>query len=361
MFIYPYSKRNAIMRRIILVLPALVFLLIGCLHSPQAIEEPSAYIEGFISLFEIYEEYCPYFAHKNIDWKELAALYYPMASQCETEEELIQVVTEMLAELQDPAVCLYISGGDVIYPYIKEYELNYNMDVLVEQYLEPGGWAGWEEGYTEGFGFCDPAVLPYVFMDTVPDFPFPYALDSLDAFVAQCIELDVPAVIIDIRMNPYAVSNHFCAHELMGRFTDHSRAGAIYRSRSGPEYYQYWDSRPAVFPAGPDQYTGTVILLVGENCINRSENMTANFMNFPNVVLVGDTTGGSVSNIGGSISITESWRCKFVDETILTYNKHWIEGAGIPPDIFVEATEADFASGVDPVLDYAIDMLEDYR
>ncbi len=351
------------MRRIYLTFPLLIFL--GCLHSPQAVEDPVLDMQGFVDVFERYEADCPYFAHKEIDWKELAAIYYPIVSQCETEDEYIEVIIEMLAELQDAAIYFrkYDELGELVetvYPYIQEYDVNYDMDVLVEHYLEPNGWAGWEDGYCEGFGWCDPSVLPYVFLDTIPDLLYPQALDSLDAFVAECIELAVPGVIIDVRMNPYGVGTHFCGHGLMGRFTDHSRAVAIYRSRSGPEYDQYWDDRPAVFPGGSQQYTGTVFLLVGENCNNKSENMTANFMNFPNVVLVGDTTRGSVSTLS-TVNITDNWQCKVVTETILTNGKHWIEGAGIPPDVFVEATEGDFAAGVDPVLDHAIEMLEEIR
>ncbi len=351
------------MRGIFSAVPLLVFL--GCLHSPIAVEDPVLDMQGFIDVFERYEADCPYFAHKGIDWKELAAIYYPMVSQCETEDEYIEVITEMLAELQDAAIYLYktdIEGViiETIYPYIQEYDVNYDKDVLVEHYLEPSGWAGWEDGYCEGFGWCDPSVLPYVFLDTISYSQYSPALDSLDAFLADCIALDVPAVIIDVRMNPYGSSTHFCGHPIMGRFTDHSRAVAIYRSRSGPEYDQYWDDRPAVFPAGSQQYTGTVILLVGENCNNSSENMTANFMNFPNVVLVGDTTRGSVSGLS-TLFVTENWKGKVVTETILTNGKHWIEGAGIPPDVFVEAAEADFAAGVDPVLDRAIEMLEEIR
>ena len=353
------------MRRMFLAVPLLIFL--GCLHSPIAVEDPVLDMQGFIDVFEGYEEYCPYFAHKEIDWKELTALYYPMVSQCETEDEYIEVIIEMLAELQDPAISLrkYNELGELletVYPYIQEYDVNYDMNVLVEHYLEPNGWAGWEDGYCEGFGWCDPSLLPYVFLDTLPSSPNDSSLVFLDSFVAECIELDVPGVIIDVRMNPCGGGGrHSCAHQLMGRFTDHSRAVAIYRSRSGPEYDQYWDDRPAVFPAGSQQYTGTVFLLVGENCNNNSENLTANFMNFPNVVLVGDTTRGSVSGAFSIATVTENWKCQVVRETILTNGKHWIEGAGIPPDVFVEVTEADFAAGVDPVLDLAIEMLEEIR
>ena len=52
-----------------------------------------------------------------------------------------------------------------------------------------------------------------------------------------------------------------------------------------------------------------------------------------------------------------SWYCTVPFTTVLTYDKHWIEGNGIYPDILVNTSEADFAAGVDPVLDYAIEML----
>lgn len=351
------------MRRIHLAFPLLLFL--GCLHSPQALEEPGTDTQDFINVFEAYEERCPYFTHKDMDWKEIGEIYYPLAALCETQDELRGVIAEMLVELQDPAIYLYKTNefGEIVetaYPYIQEHETNVDMDVLVEQYLEPNGWAGWEEGYSHGFGWCDPAILPYAFLDSIVGYDFLPEPNSLDPFIAECIELDVPAIILDIRMNPYVTSSSESGHQLMGRFAAKSYPGAIYRSRSGPEYNQYTDIRPAVYPAGPLQYTGTVILLVGENCNQDSESMTANFINFPNVVLVGDTTRGSVSSMS-YVSIADDWYCKVVCTTTLTYDKFWIEGAGIPPDIYVEATDADFAAGVDPVMDYAMAMLEDYR
>ncbi len=347
----------------------LVLVFAGCLHSPQAIEEPGEFSGSFIDLFEAYEIGCPYFVHKGIDWKEFGDLYYPQAVECTTGDQLIEVITDMLAELQDPVIAIRVFGDkselfEIIHPYTREYESNYDMDVLVEHYLEPNGWAGWENGYAQGFGWCDPADLPYFFLDTLPSLGHTEAaVNSLDTFVASCIKLDVPAIIIDVRMNPSAYKeNGFGSTgiSLMGRFTDKSRPGAIYRSRNGLDYDMYADRRPAVYSAGSQQYTGTVIVLVGEKCIQYTENMLANFINFPNVVLVGDTTGGSVSMVGDAVRITQHCSCTVISKTILTKDKFWIEGAGLPPDIYVEATEADFAAGVDPVLNYAIEMLDGY-
>jgi len=348
-------------------LAVLLLVSAGCLRSPQAVESPTEFTEGYISVFEKYESKCPYFAHKAFDWKALGYTYFDLVAECSTEDEAIDLISDMLAELQDPFIRIIrnYGGGNrgVTYPFTREYYSNYDMDVLVENYLEPNGWAGWEDGYVQGFGWCDPSVLPYFFLDTLPTSEYTSAaLDSLDVFIVNCIALDVPAVIVDVRMNPFGCSENLFGSSgmsFMGRFTGKSRPGAIYRSRDGLEYDMYIDRRPAVFQAGAQHYTGTVIVLVGENCISWSENMLANFINFPNVVLVGDTTGGSVST-GYEVSVTQHCRCTVVSGTILTYDKLWIEGAGLPPDIFVEATEADFAAGVDPVLDYAISMLNGY-
>ncbi len=351
------------------VLFSLVFT--ACLHTPYAVEEPSTDLGEFIEFFEYYQTNCPYFAYKGINWVEIVEDHYTEATLCENEDELAAVMGDMLANLQDPAIRLdkfvfideVLVHVDSILPYIREFNVNYSMDVLEEVYLERYGWAGWEDGYRLGFGWCDPENLPYMFLDRIPvsgDLPeLQEVMDSLDAFVAECIELDLPAVIIDIRMNPYGNIDHqtgACGHEFMGRFAAKSYPGAIYRRRSGPEYHQYYDNRPAVFPTGPDQFTGTVILLVGENTIQRAENMTAAFINFPNVVLVGETTGGNVSWLR-SLSLGH-WNIRAVQGTVLTYDKVWIEGNGIPADHVVEATEADFAAGIDPVLDYAIEMLD---
>ncbi len=346
---------------------SLILVFFGCMHSPQELPENSPDIEGFTAIFEKYEEFCPYFVHKDLDWASIGEEYFTLANNCQTEDAMAEVVAEMVSLLEDPTIRLTFYDPItfeyyVIFPFSQGYFSNYNMDVLVNNYLLPHGWAGWEEGYVEDFGWCPPEILPYIFLNEFPDSGTPSALNSLDSFVTKCNSLELPAVIIDIRMNPEGLleSTGACAHSFMGRFAAKSYPGAIYRSRSGPEYDQYVDARPAVFKAGEEQFTGTVILLIGENCIQDSENMTANFINFPNVVLVGDTTGGSVSFAKAGTAISERWSCGYVNKTILTYNSHWIEGNGIYPDIVVETSPADLAAGIDPVLDYAIEMLDSF-
>jgi C-terminal processing protease CtpA/Prc len=72
----------------------------------------------------------------------------------------------------------------------------------------------------------------------------------------------------------------------------------------------------------------------------------------PHVTVAGEPTMGATGNpewhdLGGGWSYTVSiWRC-------ITADGLEIEDRGIPPDVEVAATPADFAAGRDPVLEYA--------
>jgi len=134
---------------------------------------------------------------------------------------------------------------------------------------------------------------------------------------------------------------------------------AIFRSRNGPEYWNYFDNVNAIHSSGPDQFLGTVIILVGEQNRLGIEIMCADMINNTRVVLVGDTTMGSVSFSGG-LATTNGIFLKATAGTVLTREWEWIEGVGLPPDHFVESSPEDFAAGVDPVLEYAIELLEQY-
>ena len=76
----------------------------------------------------------------------------------------------------------------------------------------------------------------------------------------------------------------------------------------------------------------------------------------PNVLVAGDTTGGSSGNpqtyqLGGGWTYTVSTWIEY------TAQRQVIEDRGIDPDIFVPTSAADFQKGIDPVLDWAIQYL----
>lgn len=55
--------------------------------------------------------------------------------------------------------------------------------------------------------------------------------------------------------------------------------------------------------------------------------------------------------------VTNCWYVTCPSRTILRPDSSVIEGVGIVPDVVVETTEADFASGIDPILESAFESL----
>lgn len=346
------------MKTVHVMLATIVLVFSGCLLEPEeTVSQGKVDIESFSVLWEEYERNYPLFIEKNINWVEVAREYYPMALEVETIDELALLVLDMLAILEDPAIYVELPGGERVYSFEKEYESNVDIDVLMDNYLIPNGYAG----YVGGFGWCDPSILPYAFFDTFPGSSDGMAAHAFDQFIGECVSNEVSGIILDIRMNPlgHRVDYRY-DHYVMSRFLEHMHIGAVYRYRIGPEYSMLSDYHPAIYPAGPNRYYGPVYLLIGGECILGSEDMAANMAYFPNCTVVGDTTGGTCFT-GWKLHLSEdptTWGAFSVRGTLLTHDFKYIEGNGVPPGIVVESTEADFAAGIDPVLEYAMGLLD---
>ncbi|PIE51999.1 hypothetical protein CSA37_08830 [Candidatus Fermentibacteria bacterium] len=357
-----YSQANS--STAVKVFPVMVFcslLFASCLHEPESVPEPQVDISPFVSVWERVEQNYPLIAKKEINWMEIGETYYNSASVCKTDAELFELIVDMIEELEDPALFLISSAGDTIRPYTREFESNVDMTVLIENYLEPNGY----QGNTEGFGWCDPSVLPYACFSYLPSENDSITMAIFDDFIRQCDSLELSEIIIDIRMNPFSAHRvggsamPWYPFDVMSRFVDRMKTAAIYRIRAGLEYNAYHDWHPTIRPAGENQYTGTVYLLVGGACTQAAEEMAVNMESLTNVVLVGDTTAGSNTAvfINDYPSSEGPWGVATGFCTLLTHSRNWVEGAGFPPDIPVEATVEDFAAGVDPVMEYAMSLL----
>ncbi len=347
------------MKKTCVVLTALTLLFSGCLLEPEEnVPQSEIDVTDFYTVWESFESFYPLFIEKDIDWVEVAREYYPMALEVESVEELSLLTADMISILEDPSLFVITPSGERVYPFMKEYTSNVDMSVLMDNYLVPNGFVD----HVEGFGWCDPAVLPYAFFDSLPTSFDTLAAPAFDDFIGACVDEGVPAIILDIRMNPFARRKSYrYSHYVMSRFLEHSRIGAVYRYRVGPEYDMLSDYHPAIDAAGPNRFYGTVYLLIGGECLNGSEDMAANMNYFPNTITVGDTTGGScnyINMVSCGQGTDSTWSVAYGRGTTLTHDYHYIEGVGVPPDLYVESTEADFAAGIDPVMEYAMGLIQ---
>jgi len=350
---YTEPGRLKMLMTVCMILLQLAFS--GCLHDPQGPPEPGTDMAVFKNAWEKLEAVYPLFLQKELNWVDIAEAYYDQATECTTTDELIQLTAVMIGEIEDPALLLFnTQSGDTVRTFTREYESNVDKDVLVGNYLSEMGFMG----EVQGFGSCSPEIFPYIYFEHLPS----QSTDSLaiyayDEFIMACVELELPAIVIDLRMNPQYGQGGITGYSklVMSRLMPRALVSAIYRIRIGPGYGMLTDLHPWIQPAGDAQFTGDVYLLVGGGCNHAAEDIAVNLSKFDNFYLVGDTTAGDITITGNlNLGTNSSWTMKYGFVTVLTHDHQWVQDVGIPPDIMIEAGPGDFAAGVDPVLEYVI-------
>jgi len=88
-----------------------------------------------------------------------------------------------------------------------------------------------------------------------------------------------------------------------------------------------------------------------------SEVFVCEMAELPHVTIMGGSTLGAADWPVAYWELPDNWYVACPSRTVLRPDSSVIEGAGIAPDVFVEATVADFESGVDPILESAFESL----
>jgi len=334
----------------ILLLLALLGWGCGSSSSPSSSTGPASasYADQFDYVWQTFDLNYSYFVYKNIDWQSLKDTYRPMAIQATSEEQFTQVLVQMLGNLHDLHVRLVDPSGNSVPTFTPANFINFDTGVW-QQYLQTKGsniqqTAEYTTGYLDGVGYF-----------AVPSWDPASSSQAADLDAALEQFQNAPALIVDVRMNGGGDGN--TANSFAGRFADQSRIGGYDRFRDGAAHTDFGPilSR-SVAPRGPWQYRGPVYLLIGRGCYSSNEDFIAQMREYPNVTVVGDTSGGH-SGYPVIYPLSSGWQ--FTVSTWIDYTAEMqvIEDRGIDPAIFVPVTSASFQAGTDPVLDYAIGHL----
>ncbi len=330
------------------ILAACLALGSSCLFEPVDLGGWDAFGNEFELVWQTADEIYPAFVASSVDWQALYDEYSPVIDTVTTHAGALQAISDMFAPLQDYTIVLFSSEGFYL-PYAPELDPNYDWDVLVS-YLLPAQFEYFQEDY---WGGCMFDSIPYVMIH----YWFELSPDLLDVFLAA--HPDAPALIIDIRMNNGFIGGAYWNEEpLLGevarRFNDVMRTGFFAVGRSGPGHGDLY-LMPRMIPRRTEWFDRPVAVLVGGENMLLSEEFACMVTQLPNAVLIGDTTAGQASLHYESFALPGGWIMNLPDSTILMADSTtWVHGRGVPPDIHVEATEDQFAQGIDPVLEYAI-------
>jgi C-terminal processing protease CtpA/Prc len=165
---------------------------------------------------------------------------------------------------------------------------------------------------------------------------------------------DVPFLILDLRDN--GGGKHDLALDVAGRFASARRPFGYVRLRNGAAHGDLTPFITQVLqPTGAAQFRGTVLLLTNRRVYSSAEDFVLALRVFPNVIKIGDTTGGS-SGKPDTRELPNGWT--FTVSTWIEYDleRNPIEDRGIAPSIVVMASPEDRRAGIDRAIERALEL-----
>lgn len=328
-------------------------LLISCDSVFLDEERPNHPVSNFESLWEEFDQKYGLFRVKEIDWDSVYAVYRPQSSQIQSNQELYDLLTEMLAGLNDSHVALLPTNGSGL-PFYQSGELgkldsmmDFSLEIIKTHYLTDAKFA--DPFFT--YGYLDHNI-GYIHIEGFSDLP-KFLEGPMDE-VLSALE-NTTGLIIDVR-GGYG-GEDLAGQYIASRFADEQKVYMKTRVKSGPgpddlTSFETWEIKPE----GSFQYQKPIVVLTHRFTISARETFCLAMKTLPQVTIVGDTTAGAFSNQinrelpngwGYSLSIGE-----WLDADFQSH-----EGLGIVPDVLVENKKSDLLLGKDEAVETAISLL----
>ncbi len=327
-----------------------------CLLSVTSCHDVTEYANNpqgnFEALWTILDEHYCFFKYKNVDWQEVHDRYAAKISNDMTQEELFRVCAEMVNELKDGHTNL-VSTFDASRYWISElYPQNYDARLVEENYLH------FDYRITSGINYRildnNFAYMYYgSFSSTIGD-------GNLDNVLATLALAD--GLIIDVRDNGGGIITN--AETLVARFIDTPLLAGYISHKTGKGHDDF--SEPYAYNIQPAKgrvhwKDKPIAVLTNRSTFSAANNFVSLMKNLPNVVIVGDTTGGGCG-MPFTSELPNGWSIRFSAAPIYDAN-HQLTEFGIEPTegYKVDMDNADKAKGIDTILETAFKALTEMQ
>lgn len=316
--------------------------------------------ENFEYLWKQVDEKYSYFDQKNINWDSVYNVYAPIISQSTSEYTLFSTLFEMLGLLKDGHVNLVSSFNVSRYNISHNAPENFNWRLIKDYYLEPGTLNHFnvqEHSYATGslrhqiFTINNTSV-GYIYYSS-----FSNPISNYDIELTLSRMSNTKGLIIDVRNNGGgAPSNIF---QIINRLTSEKRYIYGSRIKTGKAHNDFGELMEVYSePEGNYKYTKPIVILTNRNCFSATSFFAAACKAFPNITLVGDTTGGGAGAPHGG-QMPNGWYYRFsvtrsgypMGDTLYDFEN------GVPPDIHIDMDINDELNGIDTMIDKAIELL----
>lgn len=304
---------------------------------------------NFNQLWKIVDEHYCFFAEKGVDWDEVYSRYRPRVSDKMSDRELFDVCAAMLDELRDGHVNLSAPFNTSYYKaWWTNYPQNFTWRIIEQNYFN----FQLQQASGISYGLL-PENVGYI---RYSSFSMPIGEGNLDqalAFLATASGL-----IIDIRDNGGGSMDN--VHTLVGRFIDAPILAGYISHKTGPGHNDFSTPEPYTYnpaQAGRQRWLKPVVVLTNRSTFSAANNFASVMRLLPQVMLVGDVTGGG-SGMPFSSELSNGWGVRFSACSVLDAQRQTTEqGVAPTPDCRVDLDPQQALQGHDSILDFAINLL----
>lgn len=314
----------------------------SCIREEQQSMNPKGCFEA---LWKVVDEHYCFFDYKQkeygLDWDDVHRRY---AKQFENNKlssmQSYELLTSMLGELRDGHVNLTTSFDYGRYWSWKEdYPQNFS-DTLQRNYL------GTDYRISSSLIYkILPNNIGYVYYGS---FSSNFGDGNLDAVLRELAVCN--GLIIDVRDNGGGDLSR--AEKLAARFTNEELLVGYMQHKTGAGHNDFSEMQPQrLKPSTGIRWQKKVAVLTNRSVFSAANEFVKYMKCCPQAVIIGDKTGGG-AGMPYSSELPNGWSIRFSACPIYDKAKTSTE-FGIEPDIKVDITTADFARGIDTIIETA--------
>lgn len=179
------------------------------------------------------------------------------------------------------------------------------------------------------------------------------AVTTADSQWQDALDEAASATGLVVDMRDYPAFNHYGLASAL-HTADYSSPTFRVPTWTGPDELTVTES---AYPlTGSGTYAGPIVLLVSNKTVSAAENFSMMVWGMDNVTVVGEPSAGTNGNITWTY-LPGGYYMYFTGMEVLNPDGSGLHGVGIPLDVEVTPTADDFAAGVDPELEAALDVL----
>jgi len=286
-----------------------------------------------------------FFELKKINWDSLSKVYRNRLTSKTSKDSLFLVINDYLAELKDGHVNIFTKNNKGRYwNWFNDYPNNFNRNYVEQAY--------WGKNYEITGPFIHNWIdsIGYIYYGS---FSNGFSNDETDYIFKKYSKSK--GLIIDVRDNGGGSTTNVL--NLAGRFVKTKTwVGCTYEKISAKS--NDFDNSKDIFinPEGSIQFLDKpIIILTNRRCYSATSFFSAFMATLPNVLLVGDRTGGG-SGIPISSELPNGWSIRYsASKTENADGKNF--ELGMEPDFLVHTGASEELNGKDLIIEKALELI----